>query len=264
MAASGTDRPWAQASGGQLPGYLFNASGGDPDVVTANGAELMRLPNGTIPDGLSAPVNTFADPGNTPFRGVTPYDTEQGTTSLWVINDAKSNADGGHGGNAPFSTAGTGSLPVPSGDKQNDWVLGAGGGGGGWVGGASGMAFQSSSVSNQFGQTIYRRSYGSSGAPGTSFFTDQAFGNETYTTPKGATVTGVRILRGKTADPGTVFRPQRNLNDSDDQFAGVTGATGFEKHNAYFKFWWGAGDINTAVFADPSAAQASVEFLDIV
>lgn len=252
VMAGNNNTAWTAVSDGPLPGLVISKASaqalGNPVRVSVNGTTFLEMPNGAPPGAdLTAPVNTWTNPGQSVFLGASSLDNANGTTEFYIHNDAKTANDGGHGGNAPMSGPGTG-TPMNVG-----W--GAGGGGGGWVGGAAGMSYRSKSQGE-----IYVRSFGSSGAPGSSFVASAEIGQ------LGGTGSGVYIRR-RSADPynpAAVLKPHVGENNDTTQFAGIVGAEGFPQHGGYFKFWWHISDLDTSKFTSPDDVRVEVTYLDIV
>lgn len=123
------------------------------------------MPSAASNSGLSSGVNSWTNPGSVFGDEQVDADGYGPTFGPYLGNSGSTATTGGHGGNATF-------VYTPAGVIINAG-MGAGGGGGGWVGGASGISWRMNAK-------LWDRSYGSSGAPGSSFYTENTIDGVTH------------------------------------------------------------------------------------
>lgn len=176
--------PWGNVTSGPQSGKLVRGEDSKPIVPRnkSTNEPYFTMPSAVNNLGLSSGVNNWTNPGNV-FGDEKVDANGQGPTFGPYLGDSGLTASaGGHGGNAQF-------LYGPDGAIIN-YGMGAGGGGGGWVGGAAGNSWRMTAE-------LWNRGFGTSGAPGSSFYTEN-------------TVDGVKHMNNNVN--GSVA-PQRNLND---------------------------------------------------
>ncbi len=176
--------PWGNVASGPQAGKLVRGEDSKPLTPRnkSTNAAYFTMPSATSNRGLSSGVNSWTNPGSVFGDEKVDANGYGPTFGPYLGNSGKSASDGGHGGNASF-------VYTPDGVIINNG-MGAGGGGGGWVGGASGISWRMTAQR-------WNRSFGTAGAPGSSFYTEN-------------TVDGVKHV---TNQVNGQVAPQRNSND---------------------------------------------------